>query len=62
MMPSHILDDALNNVIIRVNKSWKVVQKKNALRLVNISYFILKRTTLLGLCVLAYSFLNFTSK
>lgn len=54
MMPSHILDDALNNVIIRVNKSWKVVQKKNALRLVNISYFILKRTTLLGLCLLAY--------
>lgn len=33
MMPSHILDDALNNVIIRVNKSWKVVQKKKCLAL-----------------------------
>lgn len=28
MMPSHILDDAINNVIVRVNKSWKMVQKK----------------------------------
>jgi hypothetical protein len=36
----HILDDALNNIIIRVNKSWKVVQKKSALRLVKFSYFI----------------------
>jgi len=64
MMPSHILDDVLSNVIIRVNKSWKMVQKKCLVLSEHFNFHtsFLKRTTLLGLCLLAYRLSCFTSK